>query len=117
MRILVVDDSMLMRNVIRSELKHEGYEIIEAHSGEEAIEQFKQQQPDLVTMDITMDGMDGIETAKAIFKLKPEAKIIMVTALDDDELMSPAIKLGIQDFIVKPFTPERLITSVYKALT
>ncbi len=118
MKILIVDDSLLLRNIIKNELSFQGYEIVaEAKDGEEAIDKYDSHRPDLVTMDITMDGMNGLEAAERILKKDPAAKIIMVTALGEDEVMSKAIKLGVKDFIVKPFTPERLINAVKKALT
>ena len=118
MKILVVDDSLLLRNIIKNELSFEGYEVVaEAKDGEEAISKYNTTKPDLVTMDITMDGMNGLDAAEHILKQDPKAKIIMVSALGEDEVMSKAVRLGVKDFIVKPFTPERLINAVKKALT
>lgn len=118
MKIMVVDDSLLLRNIIKNELSFEGYEIIaEAKDGEEAIEKYHSTKPDLVTMDITMDGMNGLDAAERILGDDPSARIIMVSALGEDEVMSKAVKLGVKDFIVKPFTPERLINAVKKALS
>ncbi|GMT50083.1 MAG: response regulator [bacterium] len=117
MKILVVDDSLLLRNIIKNELSFEGYDIIdEAKDGQEAIEKYESHKPDLVTMDITMDGMNGLDAAEQILKKDPKAKVIMVSALGEDEIMSKAVKLGVKDFIVKPFTPERLVNAVKKAL-
>lgn len=117
MKILIVDDSLLLRNIIKNELSFQGHEIVaEAKDGEEAIKKYDELKPDLVTMDITMDGMNGLEAAEHIMTKDPSAKIIMVTALGEDEVMSKAIKLGVKDFIVKPFTPDRLINAVKKAL-
>ncbi len=118
MKILVVDDSLLLRNIIKNELSFEGYDIIdEAKDGQEAIEKYDSHKPDLVTMDITMDGMNGLDAAEQILKKDSQAKIIMVSALGEDEIMSKAVKLGVKDFIVKPFTPERLVNAVKKALS
>ena len=115
---MIVDDSLLLRNIIRNELSFEGYEIVaEAKDGKEAIEHYKNHKPDLVTMDITMDGMNGLDAAEYILKQDPKAKIIMVSALGEDEVMSKAVKMGVKDFIVKPFTPDRLLNAVKKALS
>ena len=118
MRILVVDDSLLLRNIIKNELSFEGYDIVaEAKDGEEAIAKYHENKPDLVTMDITMDGMNGLDAAEKILQDDPQARIIMVSALGEDEVMSKAVRMGVKDFIVKPFTPERLINAVKKALS
>ncbi len=117
-KILIVDDSLLLRNIIKNELSFQGHEIVaEAKNGEEAVEFFRKDKPDLITMDITMDGMNGLEAAEVILKEDPQAKIIMVSALGEDELISKAVKMGVKDFIVKPFVPERLINAVKKALS
>ena len=116
-KVLIVDDSLLLRNIIKNQLSSQGYEIVgEAKNGEEAITLYDQTQPDLVTMDITMDGMNGLDAAKEILSKNPNANIIMVSALGEDEIMSQAIKLGVRDFIVKPFVPDRLISAVKKVI-
>ncbi len=114
-KVLIVDDSLLLRNIIKNQLSAQGYEIIgEAKNGEEAIAMYKSKKPDIVTMDITMDGMNGLDAAKEILAQDASAKIIMVSALGEDEIMSKAIRLGVKDFIVKPFVPDRLISAVKK---
>ncbi len=114
-KVLIVDDSLLLRNIIKNQLSAQGFEIVgEAKNGEEAVELYSQTSPDLVTMDITMDGMNGLDAAKAILTSDAAANIIMVSALGEDEIMSQAIKIGVKDFIVKPFVPERLISAVKK---
>jgi two-component system chemotaxis response regulator CheY len=116
-KVLIVDDSKLIRNVIKDELKKNGHEIIaEASDGKDAIDLFKNLKPDLITMDITMDEMDGIEAIKHIMSMDKNAKIIVVSALGMDELINNAIDLGVVDFIIKPFNPERLINAVKKVL-
>ncbi|MBN1697256.1 MAG: response regulator [Spirochaetales bacterium] len=116
-KVLIVDDSKLIRNIIKDELQKKGHTIIaEASDGKEGLEAYKQHSPDLVTMDITMDEMDGIEAIKQIMKVDKTAKIIVVSALGQDELINTAIDLGVVDFIIKPFEPERLISSVNKAI-
>jgi two-component system chemotaxis response regulator CheY len=117
-KILIVDDSLLLRNIIKNQLSANGYEIVgEAKNGEEAVKMYQSLSPDVVTMDITMDGMNGLEAAEKILSGDTSAKIIMVSALGEDEIMSKAIRLGVKDFIVKPFVPERLISAVKKVVS
>lgn len=116
-RILVVDDAKFMRTLVRDALVPRGHEIVgEAENGNIAIEMYKKLKPDLVTMDITMREKDGIQAAEEILQLDPQAKIIMVTALGQENLLTKAIKLGVKDFVVKPFPPERLQKAAEKAL-
>ncbi|EJO71563.1 MULTISPECIES: response regulator [Leptospira] len=116
-RILVVDDAKFMRTMVKDALTQTGHEIVgEAENGNIAVEQYKTLKPDLVTMDITMREKDGIEAAQEIFKMDSKAKIIMVTALGQEDLLAKAIKMGVKDFVVKPFSPERLQQAADKAL-
>ena len=106
-----------MRNLIKGTLVKEGYEIVgEAKDGVEAVELYKELKPDLVTMDITMENMNGIEAVKQIIALDPDAKIIMVSALGQEDFVKEAIKVGASDFIVKPFDAERLKEAVGNVL-
>ena len=109
-RIMVVDDSRLVRVQLGDVLKGTEYEIA-AHcrSGEEAIERYAEVQPDLVTMDIIMPGMDGLETAQAILEEHPEARIIMVSSLAYDDTFEEAMAIGAKAFIDKPFEKEKLV--------
>jgi two-component system chemotaxis response regulator CheY len=116
-RILVVDDAKFMRTLVKDALSGAGHTIAgEAENGNIAIEQYKNLKPDLVTMDITMREKDGIEATQEILKMDPKAKIIMVTALGQEDLLAKAIKMGVKDFVVKPFPPERLQQAAAKAL-
>jgi two-component system chemotaxis response regulator CheY len=116
-RILVVDDAKFMRTLVKDALTSAGHEIVgEAENGNVAIEQYKALKPDLVTMDITMREKDGIEATKEIMKIDSNAKVIMVTALGQEDLLAKAIKMGVKDFVVKPFPPERLQQAAAKAL-
>lgn len=116
-RILVVDDAKFMRTLVKDALVSAGHEIVgEAENGNIAIEQYKALKPDLVTMDITMREKDGIEATREIMKIDASAKIIMVTALGQEDLLAKAIKMGVKDFVVKPFPPERLQQAAAKAL-
>ncbi|MCG9876586.1 MAG: response regulator [Leptospiraceae bacterium] len=116
-RILVVDDAKFMRTLVKDALTSAGHEIVgEAENGNMAVEQFKALKPDLVTMDITMREKDGIEATKEIMKIDSTARVIMVTALGQEDLLAKAIKMGVKDFVVKPFPPERLQQAAAKAL-
>ncbi len=116
-KILIVDDAALMRTMIKNALKADKHTILEARDGEEAIEVYKATNPHLVTMDITMDIKNGVDAAKEILSLDSKAKIIMITALGQEEYLKECIGAGVKDFIVKPFTKERVISAVNKILT
>lgn len=115
--ILIVDDAKFMRTLVKDALVPRGHEVIgEAENGNQAVELYKKLKPDLVTMDITMREKDGIQAAEEILKLDPGARIVMVTALGQENLLTRAIKIGVKDFVVKPFPPERLQKAAEKAL-
>ena len=117
-KILIVDDAKFMRTLVKDALVPKGHEIAgEAENGIEAVELYKKLKPDLVTMDITMREKDGIEAAEEILITDPAARIIMVTALGQENLLTRAIKIGVKDFVVKPFPPERLQRAAEKALS
>ena len=115
--VLIVDDALFMRMMIRDILSKDGFEIAgEAENGAEAVERFKEVQPDLVTMDIVMPEMDGIEAVKQIMKIDPNAKILMCSAMGQQPLVVEALEAGAKDFIIKPFQPAKVIEAVEKAL-
>lgn len=116
-KVFIVDDSGYMRQVIRKHLENKGFEIVaEASDGLEAVEQYNDYKPDLVTMDISMKKMSGIEATKKIKELDPKAKIIVVSALGEAKFIKEAITAGATDFIIKPFAEDRLISSIMNAL-
>ena len=116
-KVLIVDDAKFMRTLVKDALTAVGHEIVaEAENGNEAVKLYKQHKPDLTTMDITMREKDGIEAAEEILAFDPSAKVIMVTALGQENLLTKAIKLGVKDFVVKPFPPDRLQKAAEKAL-
>lgn len=116
-KILVVDDAAFMRKMVGDILQDGGHEIIsEASNGVEAIEKYTTFKPDLVTMDITMPEMEGIEALKKIIKLDPKAKIIMVSAMGQQIMVINAIQSGAKDFIVKPFQSDRVLAAVDNVL-
>ena len=111
--VLVVDDAKFMRMTLKNMLNNTSYKIVgEAENGEEAIEQYRILQPDLVTMDITMPVMDGLNAAKLILAEFPAAKIIMCSAMGQQKMVIEAIEAGAKDFIVKPFDGSRVIDSM-----
>ncbi|MCT8976147.1 response regulator [Clostridium sp. CX1] len=116
-KILIVDDAAFMRMMIKDILEKNGYEVVgEANNGIKAVELYKKEKPDVVTMDITMPDMDGIEAVKAIKAFDPAAKIIMCSAMGQQTMVMDAIKAGARDFIVKPFQPDRVLEAIKKVI-
>lgn len=117
-RVLIVDDAKFMRTLVKDALTQDGHEIVgEAENGNQGVSMYDELKPDLVTMDITMREKDGLEAAQEILKKDSAARIIMVTALGQEDLLARAIKMGVKDFVVKPFPPERLQQAAQKALS
>lgn len=109
-RIMVVDDSRIVKLQMENILADTNYEIAAyCRCGEEAVEQYGEVLPDLVTMDIIMPGMDGLETAQAILEEHPEARIIMVSSLAYDDTFEEAKSIGAKGFIDKPFDRDNLL--------
>ncbi len=116
-KILIVDDAKMMRNIIKSTLlENDAHEILEAQNGKEAVALYKRHRPDLVTMDITMENQNGFEAAVEILDFDRTARIVMVTAVGQEKMLKACIKAGVRDYLIKPFTKERIISSVSKAL-
>ena len=116
-RVLIVDDAAFMRMMIKDILEKNGYEIVgEAPNGAVAVEMYQKEKPDVVTMDITMPDMDGIEAVKNIRANDPNAKIIMCSAMGQQSMVMDAIKAGARDFIVKPFQADRVLEAVQKVV-
>lgn len=116
-KVLVVDDAAFMRMMIKDILTKNGFDVVgEAADGNEAVAQYKELSPDLVTMDITMPEKDGISALKEIKLFDPNAKIIMCSAMGQQAMVIDAIQAGAKDFIVKPFQAERVIDAINKTL-
>lgn len=116
-KILLVDDAQIVRMMLKDILVPLGYEIVgEACDGNEGVQKYKQLKPDLVTMDIVMPDKDGIEALKEILEFDPNAKVIMVTAIDQKDYLKKAITLGAFDYIVKPFEDSRVAEAIEKSL-
>lgn len=113
-KILVVDDAAFMRMRCSKLLTENGYDVVEAENGLEAIAKYKENRPDAVLLDITMPEMDGLTALKEIRKVDPEAKVAMVTAMGQQAMIMDAIKSGAKDFVVKPFQPDRVLAAVKK---
>ena len=116
-RVLIADDASFMRQMIREIIEPEGYEVVgEASNGIEALEQFVELRPDLVTMDIVMPKRSGIDAVKGILAEDAQAKVVMCSALGQDTLVKEALQAGARDFIVKPFKPDAVIATMKKIL-
>ena len=116
-RILIVDDASFMRMMIKDILIKNGYEVVgEAENGQMAIQKYNELNPDLVTMDITMPGVDGIQALKGIREKAPDAKVIMCSAMGQQAMVIEAIQAGAKDFIVKPFQPDRVLEAIQKVI-
>ena len=113
-KILVVDDAAFMRMRCSKLLTDNGYDVVEAENGLDAIAKYKATKPDAVLLDITMPEMDGLTALKEIRKVDPEAKVAMVTAMGQQSMIMDAIKSGAKDFVVKPFQPDRVLAAVKK---
>jgi two-component system chemotaxis response regulator CheY len=115
--VLVCDDAIFMRTMITDILSQAGFEVVgEAESGLQAVEKYRELKPDLVTMDIVMPDMGGIEAVREICKSDPEAKILMCSAMGQQALVVEAIQAGAKDFVVKPFQPSRVLEAVQRVL-
>ena len=116
-RILVADDASFMRQMIREIVEAEGHEVCgEASDGIEAVEQFKELHPDVITMDIVMPRRSGIDAVRGIVELDPTARIVMCSALGQETLVAEAMEAGAKDFIVKPFKPTSVLETLAKVL-
>ncbi len=117
-RILVVDDAAFMRVLLKNILKSGGHEVVgEAENGIEALEKYEELKPDLVTMDIVMPHLDGIETTRSIIKIDPKARIVMCTAVGQQAKVLEAIKAGARGYIVKPFQADKVLEEIEKVLS
>jgi two-component system chemotaxis response regulator CheY len=114
-RLLVVDDALFMRKLIRGVAAEAGWEVVaEAGNGEEGVALYAQHRPDLVTMDLVMPVMGGLDALRKIRELDPEAQVVVVTALDQKQALMDSIRDGAIDFIVKPFERSRVLNLLIK---
>ncbi len=116
-KIMVVDDAAFLRAMLKDILVSAGHQVVfEAKNGQEAVDKYKAVQPDLVTMDITMPIMEGIQAVKEIRLMDPEANIVMCSAMGQRNLIIQAIQSGAKDFIIKPFQSDRVLEAIDKAI-
>ena len=115
--VLVCDDAVFMRTMVSDILSQAGFTVVgEAENGKQAVEKYQQLKPDLVTMDIIMPEMGGIEAVKKITQLDPGARILMCSAMGKQALVQEALQAGARDFVVKPFQPSRVLEAVQRVL-
>lgn len=116
-KILVVDDAPFMRNQLNRMFGERGWQVVgEAANGREALTQYQALRPDVVTMDITMPDVDGLQAVQAIMRSDPQARIVMCSALGQQDRIVDAIRSGARDFIVKPFQKERVFAAIEKVM-
>jgi two-component system chemotaxis response regulator CheY len=115
--VMIVDDAAFMRMKLKDILEKNGYSVVaEAQNGVEAIEKYKEVRPEIVTMDIMMPEMDGIEALKGIKGIDANAKVVMCSAMGQQGMVMDAIRAGAADFIVKPFDTDRVIKALDKVI-
>lgn len=115
-RILVTDDAAFMRMMVGDVLKKAGHEIVEACNGQDMLAKVSEANPDLITLDITMPIMDGLDALKALRARGDKRPVIMCTAMGQQAMVMDAVQNGANDFIVKPFNADRIIEAVSKCL-
>lgn len=114
-KILIVDDAAFMRLTLKTMLEKNGYEVVgDAGNGFKAVEMYKILNPEIVTMDITMPEMDGIEALAEIMKYDPKANVIMLSAMGQETKIREAVMLGAKGFVVKPFKEEFIVKALSK---
>lgn len=115
--VLVVDDAQLIRRMLQDTLQTAGHEVVgEAVDGEEAVRLFRELRPDLVTLDVTMPGKDGLQVLREIMQFDPQARIVMCTAVGQEPKVIEALDAGAREYVVKPFTRERVLQAIDSAL-
>jgi len=115
--VLVCDDAVFMRTMVSDILSQAGFTVVgEAENGKQAVEKYQQLKPDLVTMDIIMPEMGGIDAVRAITDFDPQARVLMCSAMGQQALVAEAIQAGAKDFVVKPFQPSRVLEAVQRVL-
>jgi len=115
LKILIADDSKTIRKIMKLQLEEMGHKVIaEASNGSEAVEMYFKYSPDLITMDMQMPDVNGLEAVKTIKKIDKKVKIIMITAHGQKDLVMGSIKQGVSDYLLKPITAEKLEDSIKK---
>ena len=115
--ILIADDAAFMRMLLKNTLKQNGFtDIIEAKNGYEAVYLYQSERPDLVLMDIAMPEKDGLQALKEIKNIGKDAKVMMCSSLAQEEIVVESFRLGAEDFVMKPFKPERVVNTISRIL-
>ena len=116
-RILIVDDALLIREMLRDILTEAGFDVVgEARDGIEAVERFRELEPDLVVLDIVMPRRSGVEALCDLIAIRPNARVVMCSALGQEALIQEALSAGALSFIVKPFSAEDVTTAIRGAM-
>ena len=115
-KILVVDDEALVRNSLEEILRLEGYEVVSVESGDAALNQIQQESYDLILLDLKMPGIDGIDVLKALSRLTPDTRVILLTGHGSLESSIDALRIGAQDYLLKPASSSEILSSVARAL-
>ncbi len=116
-RALIVDDTAIMRMIVSRVMREADYDVSEATNGAEAIQTYFTWRPDIVIMDLAMDGIDGTTAIRGILQVDPQARIVVCSSTSDAQTVVTVLKLGAKGYITKPFTPEKLLQTVNAALT
>jgi len=117
LRVMIVDDALFMRNVLKDIFVRAGFEVVaEADNGEDALPLYRQIAPELVTMDIIMPRRSGLDALRDIMAADPAARVIVVSALGQDALVLEAVEAGARDFIVKPFKESKVLEAVHRVM-
>lgn len=113
MKVLIADDSLFVRTRLRRIMTEAGHEVTgEAENGREALERYVENPPDVVTMDITMPEVDGLEAIRMIRSHDPDARIVVISAMGQENVVREALKSGARGFIIKPFVPEKVLREI-----
>jgi len=114
-RVLIVDDTAFMRMLLKAMLEKNGFQVIgEAENGSVAVKKYKELKPDIVTMDITMPEMDGIQALREIRQFDSNSKVVMISALGQESFVREAVLLGAKGFIIKPFREDYVVKTLNK---
>lgn len=114
--VLVADDAAFVRRLLRKVLASDGYEVHEAVNGRDAVEKFIELRPDLVTLDVNMPEMGGLEALRAIREHDSEARVLIISAMQSDPCVQDALASGAVEFVAKPFQPKRVLEAVRRSL-
>jgi len=116
-KLLITDDAAIIRAMIRDTAEAAGWTVVgEAKNGQEAIERYRELRPDVMTLDMVMPGFDGLHALRGVREFDAAARVIVVSALDQQEVLRNAFKLGAADFMIKPFDPAALTETLEKTM-